>query len=709
MSGRADQIPVQFVRGVGPQLGAVFARQGIRTVSDLLHFYPRTYEDRSGATSPEASALTSGLKTTLTLHVVSQRRSFNPRTRRSVLEVTARDQQERTIRLKWFAAPAGLGQRLKVGSILSVTGTLKTFRGEFEMAHPEIHQQPEGPNPHLGRIVPIYREMEGVPSRVLRTVLDHALSAFASGLEEDLPLELRERYGFPPLPQAVRELHFPQTELTEVSQFRTSAQRRLIFEEFFKLELHLLRQKYRASLVQGPIYGRSPKKGLAEVDALAQRFPFVLTQGQRTCVEEILQDLQSGHPMHRLLQGDVGSGKTAVALLAGGCILAEGGQVALMAPTEILATQHYRNAQRILPEFSVSLLTGRSSAAQRRTLLQELACARPHLVIGTHALIEDPIQFARLDLLIIDEQHRFGVEQRRALKLKGSRALSQPHTLLLSATPIPRTLALTAFGDLEVSTITEAPSGRSPIVTQCLARGRGRETLHQQIAQELTQGRQIYFIYPLVSESDAEGMEDLADATSNARGLAARYPNVRVGLLHGKLHADQKTQVMDDFLHNQIAILVSTTVVEVGVDVPNATVMVVENAERFGLSQLHQLRGRVGRGIWPSRCFFCASVSVSSPSYQRLQILERTQDGFAIARADLEQRGPGQFLGTAQSGSLVFQLANLVRDQEFLLEARQEAERILQEDLELQSDQYAPLRAYFEREGALQEARLKMG
>jgi ATP-dependent DNA helicase RecG len=717
----AGDTPVQFVKGVGPRLGAVFNSRGIHTVKDLVTFFPRAYEDRTKIA--KAANLVEGENATLSVEVTGSRK-IPTRGGRSMLEVRTRDETG-PLMLKWFHAPRGMESRFAPGSKIIVTGAIKFFMSRPEIIHPEVSfglsasDAAEGASKDAGRVVPIYTEIEGVPSRTLRKILWEALEKYAPALTEDLPECLRQRHGLPRLGPAVRAIHFPekdpQTEkanLQDLIDFNTPAHWRLVYEEFFKFEYLVLRQRLRMEKELAPVLG--PGGGARAARDLEALLPFTLTGDQKKVLSEILSDLASGHPMNRLVQGDVGSGKTAVAFLAAACVLAEGGQVALMAPTEILAEQHFLNARKLFGgRLNVALLTGRSTQAERTTLLHRLASSEPLLLIGTHALIEEPVVFSELALVMIDEQHRFGVEQRRALKRKGVRidersgARVLPHGLILTATPIPRTLALTAYGELSVSSIQELPPGRTPVETH-LIQGDGKALAFERIRDELKRGQQAYFIYPLVNESEAEGFAALKNAVAEADHLQHEvFPEFKVGLLHGQMRPEEKAAAMARFKSNELQILVSTTVVEVGVDVPNATIMVVEHAERFGLSQLHQLRGRVGRGARQSYCYLFTHPRVGETTAQRLEVLEDTNDGFKIAEADLEIRGPGEFLGTRQAGGLPFRLANLVRDREWLLRARADAESILATDPNLELLDHAPLRSYYEREGSIQFDRLK--
>ncbi|MGK5082935.1 ATP-dependent DNA helicase RecG [Bdellovibrionota bacterium FG-1] len=719
--------PVQFVKGVGPRLGAIFASRGVHTVKDLLFFFPRAYEDRSQLL--RISELKEGTTATVAVRVTGIRQiPIRGRFNKSMLEVRCTDESGASLGLKWFHAPKGMEQRFKPGIQLIVTGIIKNFMGRPEIIHPEItwgvsaDTDSEQENHSFGRIVPIYTEIEGVSSRILRKVLWEALEKYASTLTEDLPTPFLQAHSLPRLSEAVRQIHFPPeplasteegAEIASLLEFATPAHQRLIYEEFFKFEYLILRQRLRMEKAHAPPLGS--EGGKEALYALERLLPFVLTGGQKKAIQDVMEDLQKPHPMNRLIQGDVGSGKTAVAFLTAGCALAEGGQVALMVPTEILAEQHYKSALQLFGgRLNVAILTGKTPQSERTSLQGRLQAGEPILVIGTHALIEEPVIFPNLVFNLVDEQHRFGVDQRRTLRNKGMHKnpvtgqITLPHTLILTATPIPRTLALTAYGDLSVSSITELPPGRTPIVTR-IARDRTQVLrAYEQIRRELQQGHQAYFIYPLVNNSEAEGFTQLKSAVAEADRLAKEmFPEFKVALLHGQMKPDEKAGIMEAFKNREFHLLVSTTVVEVGVDVPNATVMVIEHADRFGLSQLHQLRGRVGRGAAQSFCFLFAPPRSAATTAQRLEVLEETQDGFKIAEADLEIRGPGEFLGTRQAGGLPFRLAHLVRDRQWLLQARDDASTLLKEDPELIKTEHLPLRQYFEREGRIQSDRLK--
>jgi ATP-dependent DNA helicase RecG len=715
----------------------LLASRGISTVRDLLTFFPRAYEDRSRILG--VKDLQEGVLSSVAVQVLSARK-IPLRTGKTLLEVRCGDGSGQ-LALKWFHAPRGMESRLTPGTHLIATGVPKIFMGRPEILHPELSvgkavSAQSTPNPlfdepaevagshSVGRVVPIYTELDGVPSRTFRKILWEALERYGPSLTDDLPEDTRARHGLPGISEAIRFIHFPEAKLFDGKEVRvedlvafdTPAHWRLVYEEFFKFEYLVLRQRLRMGRQAAPAIGALRGAGWlsAKAGELASALPFALTGDQQRALADILRELGDPHPMNRLVQGDVGSGKTAVALLAAGCAIADGGQAALMAPTEILAEQHRASVTRLLGDrVPTALLTGKTPASERARLFERLAAGEPLLLIGTHALLEDPVIFANLVLVMIDEQHRFGVEQRRTLRRKGTRPdparpghYSYPHTLILTATPIPRTLALTAYGDLAVSSIREMPPGRTPVITR-VVRGGSRGPAHQRIREELAQGRQAYFIYPLVSESEAEGFEELKSAVQEAERLREVFPEFSVGLLHGKLRPDEKTAVMEAFKAGRTRILVSTTVVEVGVDVPNATVMAIEHAERFGLSQLHQLRGRVGRGAHQSYCFLFAASRTGEVTSQRLEVLEETSDGFEIAEADLKIRGPGEFLGTRQAGGLPFRLADLVRDRDWLLKARDDAQELLRTDPDLLLPNHLPLRRYYEREGKVQFERLK--
>lgn len=694
--------PVQYIKGVGPRLGALLAKRDLHTVKDLLTFFPRTYEDRSKIGT--VADLIDGEKGTVSVEVYSAR-PIRLRGRRRMFEARCGDDSG-NLKLKWFHVPYGIEDRIRAGSKIMVTGTVKGFRGGVEMVHPEITFGETAQDKYnAGRIVPIYREIEGISTRVLRKVLWECITHYGDKLVDDLPRETLNRHRLPLISRAVQELHFPtESTLEDLQDCQTPAHWRLIYEEFFKFEYFVLKRRLHMKKETAPHYPLEDSK--EAVQTLQAKLPFQLTDDQQKSITEVLEDLSLPHPMNRLVQGDVGSGKTVVALLTAAAVIAKGSQVALMAPTEILAEQHFSNAIQLFgTSIQVELLTGKTPAKNREKLSGRLQTGEPILLIGTHALIEDPIQFTDLGYVIIDEQHRFGVDQRRMLASK-SIQYDRPHTLVMTATPIPRTLALTAYGDLATSTIRQMPPGRTPVKTH-VVREQWRERAYERIREEILQGRQAYFIFPLVNESEAEGFTALKSAVQEAEALKTEiFPEFEVGILHGQMKSDEKTSVMNTFKRGKIDILVSTTVVEVGVDVPNATVIAVEHAERFGLSQLHQLRGRVGRGKHQSYCFLFAGSKQTESAVARLGVMEKTTNGFKIAEADLEIRGPGEFLGIRQAGAMPFKLAHLIRDQDWLTKARSDVIDLLKDDPELLDSKNQVLRRYFAKEGRLEYDRL---
>lgn len=696
---------VQFLKGVGPRMAGIFASRDIYSVKDLLYFFPRKYEDRSQLSLVRAVSEGTSASIELTVHQAFMRPL---RGRFSKLfEVKAFDRDKQWMSLKWFRVYKGFEAKFEPGTKIIATGTIKAFGSIREMIHPEIQFDLED-EVNVGRIIPVYTEIDGVPTKTLRRILDTALNYAVQSLREELPHSVLKQHAFPSLPEAIREVHFPSQNYgvggnQDFANFKSPAHQRLIYEEFFKFEYHMLSKRFDLKKETGHAL---------DSDALAKslvswrsKLPFSLTVGQDTALREIFQDMTEPHPMNRLLQGDVGAGKTAVAFLSALALMDQGFQVALMAPTEILAEQHFQNLLRTFgADIPTRLLLGKTPTTERKAVQALLDEDRPALIIGTHALIEDPVKFRKLGFVIIDEQHRFGVDQRRKLREK---SLIQPHTLVMTATPIPRTLALTAYGDLAVSTIRERPPGRTPIKTH-LVRQAEFGKMNEFIKKELREGRQAYYIFPLVNDSEEEGFTHLKSAVSSAEVLANEvFPEFKVGLLHGQLSPSEKASIMEKFRKNEVQILVSTTVVEVGVDVPNATVMVIEHPERFGLSQLHQLRGRIGRGKHASTCFLKTERPPHLPTPERLEVMCETEDGFKIAEADLELRGPGEFLGTRQSGALPFKIASLIRDQEWLTKAREDVLALIKEDPELKSPDSKPFKLYLESTGRLESAHLK--
>lgn len=671
-------MPVQYIKGVGPRLASVFFTRDIKTIKDLLYFFPRKYEDRSQLSLVKDLAEGSSASLEVMVHQ-SFMRPLRGRFQK-LFEVKAQDKDKQWISLKWFRIFKGFENKFEPGTKIIVTGTVKVFGSIREMVHPEVQFDLED-DTHVGRIVPIYTEIDGIPTKTLRKILDTALAMGLPNLKEELPLACLRKHHLPSIAKAIQEVHFPSENTpkeasSDFANFKSPSHQRLIYEEFFKFEYHVLSKKLDLEKEKG--HALDPKHLAQSLENWKTKLPFSLTGGQNDAISDLLQDFSNPHPMNLLLQGDVGAGKTAVALLSALAVMDQGFQTAIMAPTEILAEQHYQNFLKIFGgTIPVKLLVGKTSTVERRSIQALLDSGSPALLIGTHALIEDPVKFKNLAYVIIDEQHRFGVDQRRKLREK---SVIQPHTLIMTATPIPRTLALTAYGDLAVSIIRERPPGRTPIKTH-LIRTAEHTKMIEFIRKELASGRQAYFIFPLVNDSEEEGFTHLKSAVSAAETIANEtFPEFKVGLLHGQLSSTDKATIMDRFRKNEVQILVSTTVVEVGVDVPNATIMVIEHPERFGLSQLHQLRGRIGRGKFASHCFLRIDRPASIPTPERLEVMCETEDGFRIAEADLELRGPGEFLGTRQSGALPFKIASLVRDQDWLLKARDDVLSLIKQD-----------------------------
>ncbi len=699
---------VQYLKGVGPRMSTIFASRDIHTLKDLLYFFPRKYEDRSQLSLVKDLSEGNSASLELTVHQAFLRPL---RGRFSKLfEVKAFDKEKQWISLKWFRIFKGFEAKFEPGTKIIATGTVKAFGSIREMIHPEIQFDLED-DLNVGRIVPVYTEIEGVPTKTLRRILDTALNLGVPALKEELPSFFLKRHRLPPLPAAIREVHFPSenpskgaaTATSDFTSFKSPAHQRLIYEEFFKFEYHMLSRRMDLKKEQGHALDKEALQ--KSIERLRAKLPFTLTKGQDATLQEISKDVIESHPMNRLLQGDVGAGKTAVAFVSALAFMDQGYQVAFMAPTEILAEQHFQNILKVFgADVPAKLLVGKTTNAERKLIQGLLDENRPALIIGTHALIEDPVKFKNLGYVIIDEQHRFGVDQRRKLREK---SVIQPHTLVMTATPIPRTLALTAYGDLAVSLIRERPPGRTPIQTK-LVRSPEHPKMIEFIKAELRAGRQAYFIFPLVNDSEEESFKHLKSAVTSAETLANEvFPEFKVGLLHGQLPPADKAKIMERFRSNEVQILVSTTVVEVGVDVPNATIMVIEHPERFGLSQLHQLRGRIGRGKHASTCFLKTDRPPHLPTPERLEVMCETEDGFLIAEADLELRGPGEFLGTRQSGALPFKIASLVRDQEWLIKAREDVLELLKQVPELKSADSKPFKAYLESHGKLESAHLK--
>lgn len=670
-----DQALTQL-KGVSPRQGKQLGELGLITVRDLLYYFPRDYIDY--ARQVTIRDLEPGETVTIVATVKRCNCFTSPRNSQlTILEWVLQDHTGQ-IKLSRFMPGARFAnrswqeqqrRRYPPGAIVAASGLVKDSKYGLTIKQAEIevldHQGSQITSLKVGRVVPVYSLTGNIGADVIRRAVLAALTA-AKQLKDPLPQALRQKYGLIDLPTAIAHIHYPPDP-----DSGALARRRLVFEEFFYLQLSLLQRRHQQRQSQRSV--ALPPTGKL-IDQFYQLLPFQLTGAQQRVISEILTDLQQPQPMNRLVQGDVGSGKTIVAVVALLAAIQAGYQGAMMAPTEVLAEQHYRKLVEWfnLLQLPVELLTGSTRTAKRREIYRQLATGELPLIVGTHALIQDTVQFHQLGLIVIDEQHRFGVEQRAKLQQKGI----DPHVLTMTATPIPRTLTLTLHGDLDVSQIDELPPGRQAIQTTVLF-NRDRPHAYDLMRREIAQGRQVYVVLPLVEESEKL---DLKSATAEYQRLQeVIFPEFQVGLLHGRMSSADKDVVINQFRDKQLHILVSTTVIEVGVDIPNATVMLIEHAERFGLSQLHQLRGRVGRGAQQSYCLLMSSAK-SEVAQQRLRVLEQSQDGFFISEMDLRFRGPGEVLGTRQSGLPDFALASLLDDQEILNLARGAAERVMQQD-----------------------------
>jgi ATP-dependent DNA helicase RecG len=680
--------PVQYVKGVGPKLAEILATKGITAVGDLLLYLPFRYEDRLNPRG--ISELRPGEMATVIGEV---RNSGLFRTRRMPIFQLTVGQGRAKLRCLWFNATY-LQDKFKPGQLIALygkveqdqkSGELQIIQPQFEMlgeADAEGADDKAAASLEVGRIVPIYESAgQGrITTRRFRQIIRKALEDLTPDLAETIPAAVRERLALVSLREALWKVHWPEAgeSLTDLQSSRTPAHIRLIFEELFFIELGLEMKRRQLKTETGVAF-RLDERVRA---AIKKILPFHPTAAQKKVLKEIADDMQKPYPMRRLLQGDVGSGKTIVSFQAAIIAIENGYQVALMAPTEILAQQHYFSARRILENvgYRIVMLTGSLEADRKREIRRHIAQGNAQLVIGTHALLEEKVEFAKPGLVIVDEQHRFGVLQRLKLMKKSGESAedavsAEPDVLVMTATPIPRTLALTLYGDLDLSMLDELPPGRTPIVTRRITDERSPE-VWEFVRKQVAAGHQVYVVYPVIAESEEN---ELKAAVKMYRELSGKiFADLKVGLLHGRLDADLKDQVMRRFQQGELQILVATTVIEVGVDVPNATVMVIEHAERFGLAQLHQLRGRIGRGAAKSFCVLMTGGKVTEEGERRLDAMVRTNDGFQIAELDLELRGPGEFFGTRQAGMPSFRVANLIRDRQLLELAKREAAAVME-------------------------------
>jgi ATP-dependent DNA helicase RecG len=672
---------VQYLKGVGPRRAETLAAQGIRTIGDLLDYPPFRYEDRTVYRTLQS--LREG-EWVLTRGQICGVGAFEARRRRlSIFEILVQDGTG-SVELKFFNQPYLLNV-YRQGMKLVIYGQVKrdTYaHSGLCFMNPEcevLEEETTGPSVHSGRVVPIYRKLGALRARLLRQIMYKAVSSLPPDMSDPLPPYLRRQYHFLPKAKALALIHFPELRATSpdgrarememLNRSLSPAHKRMIFEELFEVQVGvgMVRENRTRALKD-----RKLRLGENVRRAIKRILPFHPTEAQKRVLKEIADDMCSPHPMSRLLQGDVGSGKTIVAAQAAIVAVENGFQAAIMAPTEILAEQHYFNFRRLLAplQYPIDILKGGLPLKEKQAALERIRSGETRVAIGTHALIQEGVEFRNLALVVIDEQHRFGVIQRQVLKSKGK----LPDTLVMTATPIPRSLALSLYGDLDVSVIDELPPGRRPIETRWIGE-KERSVAYQEMRRTVAQGHQVYVVYPLVEETEKS---DLRAATQMAEQLQEKvFPDLRIGLLHGKMKSTEKDRIMNAFAAGEIHVLVATTVIEVGVDVANATLMVIEHAERFGLAQLHQLRGRVGRGAAQSLCLLVGNARGSPEAQRRLEILCETNDGFRIAEVDLELRGPGEIVGTRQSGIPVFKYANLVRDRKALELAHTEAARFI--------------------------------
>ncbi|MGA7401259.1 MAG: ATP-dependent DNA helicase RecG [Candidatus Sulfotelmatobacter sp.] len=681
--------PVQYVKGIGPKLAEILATKGISTVGDLLSYLPFRYEDRL---NPRGIAeLRPGEMATVIGEV---RNSGLFRTRRMPIFQLTVGQGRSRLRCLWFNATY-LQDKFKAGELIALygkveqdpkSGELQIIQPQFEMlgdAAAEDADDKAAASLEVGRIVPIYESAgQGrVTARWFRRVIRKALDDLTPDLAETIPAAVRGRLALLSPREALWKVHWPEAgeSFEDLQSSRTPAHIRLIFEELFFIELGLELKRRQQKTETGIAFSLDDRVR----QAIKKILPFHPTAAQKRVLKEIADDMQKPYPMRRLLQGDVGSGKTIISFQAAVIAIENGYQVALMAPTEILAQQHYFSARRILENagYRIVLLTGSLEADRKREIRRHIAQGNAQLVIGTHALLEEKVEFAKPGLVIVDEQHRFGVLQRLKLMKKSGEGTgtdqqnpAEPDVLVMTATPIPRTLALTLYGDLDISVLDELPPGRTPIVTRRIGDDESPK-VWDFVRKQVAAGHQAYVVYPVIAESEET---ELKAAIKMYRELSGKiFADLKVGLLHGRLDADLKDQVMRMFQKGELQILVATTVIEVGVDVPNATVMVIEHAERFGLAQLHQLRGRIGRGAAKSFCILMTGGKVTEEGERRLDAMVRTNDGFQIAELDLELRGPGEFFGTRQAGMPNFRVANLIRDRQLLELAKREAAAVI--------------------------------
>jgi ATP-dependent DNA helicase RecG len=660
---------VQYVKGVGPQRSKLLNKLGINTAKDLLTYFPKDWEDRRFI--KKIRDLIPNTRETVQGIVVASG-EIVPRPNLTITKVAISDETG-TIYAVWFNQPY-MKEKFKKGSRVILSGKVEFgYSGFKEIPNPEyeiIEEDTEGLN--TGRITPIYSLTEGLTQRILRSIIKNAIDKYANFLLDILPKNIIEKYNFLDFSSSLLNIHFP-----EDFEHKERARERLVFEEFFLLQVCLALRKNSFKKEKGISF----KINENFLEKFYLQLPFELTDSQKKVIEEIKEDMKKDKPMNRLIQGDVGSGKTVLAIVATLICISNGYQAAIMAPTEILAEQHYLNVHKILENLGIktALLVGSLTKREKERIIRMTKSGEINLLIGTHALIQEGVSFKNLGLAIVDEQHRFGVLQRHALKKMGY----NPDMLVMTATPIPRTLALTVYGDLDISTLKELPKERKPIITKLYPFFK-REKVYQFIREQIKKGAQAYIVCPLIEESKKL---DIQAATKLAEHLQKEvFPDLRIGLLHSRMKTKEKEEVMEKLRNREIDILTSTTVIEVGIDIPNATIMLIENAERFGLAQLHQLRGRVGRGKEQSYCILLSDIK-EGEARERLEVLLKSSDGFLIAEEDLKLRGPGEFYGTRQHGMPDLKIADILGDTEILKKARKEAFQLVEDDPNLKKEE----------------------
>lgn len=655
---------VQYIKGVGPARAELLNKLGIFTLNDIITYFPRTYEDRSNF--KKIGELINGETATFKGVVASRISETRIRKGMTIYKLIVRDESG-SVMLTWFNQ-AYLKNTFIIGKEYAFYGKVIGGLGRIEVQNPVFEDAANAKN--TGKIIPIYPLTHGITQNVIRSVIENAIKLLDNGLEETLPKAIIKKYNLCELNKAINDIHFPKVlDDFEIARYR------IAFEELFSLQLGLLQLKEKINKdVRGILFDKSVDMAL-----LTNTFPYELTNAQKKVWNEICSDMESENSMNRLVQGDVGSGKTVVAMMAMYKAVKNGYQASMMAPTAILARQHYNNISCALEQFGIrcALFTSELTKKQKEVLIEKLKNNEIDIAIGTHALLEENVEFNNLGLVITDEQHRFGVRQRGILSSKGNKV----DTLVMTATPIPRTLAIILYGDLDISIIDELPPGRQKIDTYAVKKDM-EQRVNNFIKKEVDSGRQAYIICPLVEESETTNLKSVTEQFEYYKKIFKEY---NVGILHGKMKNKEKTEIMDKFKNNEISILISTTVVEVGVDVPNATLMVIENAERFGLAQLHQLRGRVGRGKYKSYCIL-KYEGKSDVVKERMQIMQQSNDGFVISEKDLELRGPGDFFGTMQHGVPEFKVANLYTDIKIMKSAQEAVKEILADDPYLEKE-----------------------